>query len=69
MFASVTAQFLKDRGPWIVKPVASSRGRGVFLVNHVSSNCHFSRGALKCIDVCVCVHAYVCEVFVNQSFI
>ncbi|XP_025104519.1 tubulin polyglutamylase TTLL5-like isoform X3 [Pomacea canaliculata] len=26
--------FLKDRGPWIVKPVASSRGRGVFLVNH-----------------------------------
>ncbi|KAK3593183.1 hypothetical protein CHS0354_039668 [Potamilus streckersoni] len=26
--------FLKDKGPWIVKPVASSRGRGVFLVNH-----------------------------------
>uniref|UniRef100_S4RUG6 Tubulin--tyrosine ligase-like protein 5 n=1 Tax=Petromyzon marinus TaxID=7757 RepID=S4RUG6_PETMA len=23
----------KDRGPWIVKPVASSRGRGVYLVN------------------------------------
>ena len=30
------AAFLKDKGPWIVKPVASSRGRGVFLVNHVS---------------------------------
>ncbi|KAK7103452.1 hypothetical protein V1264_018343 [Littorina saxatilis] len=28
------SQFLKDRGPWIVKPVASSRGRGVFLCNH-----------------------------------
>ncbi|KAL8620268.1 hypothetical protein ACOMHN_064558 [Nucella lapillus] len=28
------SHFLKDRGPWIVKPVASSRGRGVFLVNH-----------------------------------
>lgn len=28
------SQFLKDRGPWIVKPVASSRGRGVFLINH-----------------------------------
>ncbi|XP_050404221.1 tubulin polyglutamylase TTLL5 [Patella vulgata] len=26
--------FLKDKGPWIVKPVASSRGRGVFLINH-----------------------------------
>ncbi|KAM4013858.1 tubulin polyglutamylase TTLL5 isoform 2-T2 [Anomaloglossus baeobatrachus] len=25
--------FTKDRGPWIVKPVASSRGRGVYLVN------------------------------------
>ncbi|XP_067848219.1 tubulin polyglutamylase TTLL5 isoform X2 [Heptranchias perlo] len=24
----------KDRGPWIVKPVASSRGRGVYLVSH-----------------------------------
>ncbi|XP_069494133.1 tubulin polyglutamylase TTLL5 isoform X2 [Ambystoma mexicanum] len=25
--------FTKDRGPWIVKPVASSRGRGVYLIN------------------------------------
>ncbi|XP_060118937.1 tubulin polyglutamylase TTLL5 isoform X2 [Heteronotia binoei] len=25
--------YSKDRGPWIVKPVASSRGRGVYLVN------------------------------------
>ncbi|XP_053330304.1 tubulin polyglutamylase TTLL5 [Spea bombifrons] len=28
--------FAKDRGPWIVKPVASSRGRGVYLVNSPS---------------------------------
>ncbi|KAM4662158.1 tubulin polyglutamylase TTLL5 isoform 2-T2 [Discoglossus pictus] len=28
--------FTKDRGPWIVKPVASSRGRGVYLVNSPS---------------------------------
>ncbi|XP_063255094.1 tubulin polyglutamylase TTLL5 isoform X2 [Prinia subflava] len=26
--------YSKDRGPWIVKPVASSRGRGVYLINH-----------------------------------
>lgn len=31
------AAFLKDRKPWIVKPVASSRGRGIYLVNHVST--------------------------------
>ncbi|KAM8921316.1 tubulin polyglutamylase TTLL5 [Pelodytes ibericus] len=28
--------FCKDRGPWIVKPVASSRGRGVYLINSPS---------------------------------
>ncbi|XP_009698310.1 PREDICTED: tubulin polyglutamylase TTLL5, partial [Cariama cristata] len=28
--------YAKDRGPWIVKPVASSRGRGVYLINNPS---------------------------------
>ena len=28
--------FLKDKGPWIVKPVASSRGRGIYLIKDVS---------------------------------
>lgn len=28
------AAFSRDKGPWIIKPVASSRGRGVHLVNH-----------------------------------
>lgn len=32
-----TGAFSKDRGPWIVKPVASSRGRGVYLVNSVGT--------------------------------
>ncbi|XP_008398492.1 tubulin polyglutamylase TTLL5 isoform X3 [Poecilia reticulata] len=26
--------FAKDKGPWIIKPVASSRGRGIYLVNN-----------------------------------
>uniref|UniRef100_A0A8C8R571 Tubulin--tyrosine ligase-like protein 5 n=1 Tax=Pelusios castaneus TaxID=367368 RepID=A0A8C8R571_9SAUR len=26
--------YSKDKGPWIVKPVASSRGRGVYLINN-----------------------------------
>uniref|UniRef100_A0A8C4VQC7 Tubulin--tyrosine ligase-like protein 5 n=1 Tax=Gopherus evgoodei TaxID=1825980 RepID=A0A8C4VQC7_9SAUR len=28
------SSYSKDRGPWIVKPVASSRGRGVYLINN-----------------------------------
>jgi len=35
-FNEFNAAFLKDRKPWIVKPVASSRGRGIYLVNHPS---------------------------------
>lgn len=36
-FNEFNAAYLKDRKPWIVKPVASSRGRGIYLVNHDSS--------------------------------
>ncbi|XP_068683988.1 tubulin polyglutamylase TTLL5-like [Montipora foliosa] len=35
-FNEFNAAYLKDRKPWIVKPVASSRGRGIYLVNHPS---------------------------------
>lgn len=27
----------RNRGPWIVKPVASSRGRGIYIINNVST--------------------------------
>lgn len=29
--------YAKDKGPWIMKPVASSRGRGISLVTSVSA--------------------------------
>ncbi|XP_077966117.1 tubulin polyglutamylase TTLL5-like isoform X3 [Styela clava] len=28
------AAYVKDKGPWIVKPIASSRGRGIYLINN-----------------------------------
>ncbi|XP_070972911.1 tubulin polyglutamylase TTLL5 isoform X2 [Oncorhynchus clarkii lewisi] len=28
------SSFVKDQGPWIIKPVASSRGRGIYLVSN-----------------------------------
>jgi tubulin polyglutamylase TTLL5 len=30
------AAFQRERGFWIIKPVASSQGKGIFLINHVS---------------------------------
>ncbi|XP_029454256.1 LOW QUALITY PROTEIN: tubulin polyglutamylase TTLL5 [Rhinatrema bivittatum] len=32
-YQELNTAHVKDRGPWIVKPVASSRGRGVYVVN------------------------------------
>ena len=43
---------MKDKGPWIVKPIASSRGRGIFLVNHVSNPISLKDRDKKTINKC-----------------
>jgi tubulin polyglutamylase TTLL5 len=35
-FRELCSSHYRYRGPWIVKPVASSRGRGIYIVNSVS---------------------------------
>jgi tubulin polyglutamylase TTLL5 len=30
-----SAAFQREKGIWIIKPVASSQGKGIFLINHV----------------------------------
>jgi tubulin polyglutamylase TTLL5 len=35
-FRDLCSAHYRQRGPWIVKPVASSRGRGIFIVSTVS---------------------------------
>jgi glutathione synthase/RimK-type ligase-like ATP-grasp enzyme len=32
----VLAAFQREKGVWIIKPVASSQGKGIFLINHVN---------------------------------
>ena len=34
-YARFSACHLKEHGVWIVKPVASSRGRGIYIINNV----------------------------------
>jgi hypothetical protein len=33
---TILATFQRERGYWIAKPVASSRGRGITIISHVS---------------------------------
>ncbi|XP_052000925.1 tubulin polyglutamylase TTLL5-like [Xyrauchen texanus] len=35
-YQEFNSSFSKDKGPWIIKPVASSRGRGIYLVSSPS---------------------------------
>lgn len=36
VLTQTSGSFSKDKGAWIIKPVASSRGRGIYLVSSVS---------------------------------
>jgi len=40
-FRELCSSHYRHRGPWIVKPVASSRGRGIYIVNSVSKSSEF----------------------------
>lgn len=41
-FRELCSSHYRHRGPWIVKPVASSRGRGIYIVNSVSKSSEFT---------------------------
>jgi Tubulin-tyrosine ligase family. len=41
-FRELCSSHYRHRGPWIVKPVASSRGRGIYIVNSVSISSEFA---------------------------
>lgn len=34
----ISAAFQREKGLWIIKPVASSQGKGIFLINHVNKS-------------------------------
>jgi tubulin polyglutamylase TTLL5 len=38
---SIVAAFQREKGIWIIKPVASSQGKGIFLINHVKYSFQF----------------------------
>lgn len=48
VFFSLSDCFAKDKGPWIIKPVASSRGRGIYLVSNVSDQQSLTSVSLLC---------------------
>jgi len=51
----------KDRCPWIVKPAASSRGRGIFLIMSVRSSSDFAYGSYSCVESQLSAFYYYCH--------
>ena len=45
-YARFSACHLREHGVWIVKPVASSRGRGIYIINNVSVRVYVLCGQL-----------------------
>jgi tubulin polyglutamylase TTLL5 len=43
LFLLIVAAFQREKGIWIIKPVASSQGKGIFLINHVKYSSSFDK--------------------------
>uniref|UniRef100_A0A182IPS9 Tubulin--tyrosine ligase-like protein 5 n=1 Tax=Anopheles atroparvus TaxID=41427 RepID=A0A182IPS9_ANOAO len=62
-YKELIAAHNKCRGPWIVKPVASSRGRGIFIVNSPDQISSFEQVVVaKYISDPLCIDGHKCDI-------
>ncbi|KXJ80048.1 hypothetical protein RP20_CCG027008 [Aedes albopictus] len=62
-YKELIAAHNKCRGPWIVKPVASSRGRGIFIVNSPDQIASYEQVVVaKYITDPLCIDGHKCDI-------
>ncbi|XP_052867613.1 tubulin polyglutamylase TTLL5 [Anopheles cruzii] len=62
-YKELIAAHNKCRGPWIVKPVASSRGRGIFIVNSPDQISSYEQVVVaKYISDPLCIDGHKCDI-------